>query len=43
MKRILGLLMMLLSLQMYAEVTKPGDSKDTPVNVQLEKGNLVIT
>lgn len=39
MKRILGLLMMLLAMQSYAEVTKPGDSKDTPVNVQLEKGN----
>ena len=39
MKKILGLLMILLSLQMYAEVTKPGDPKETPVNVQLEKGN----
>ena len=37
MKRILGLLMMLLAMQSYAEVTKPGDPKDTPVNVQLEK------
>ena len=31
--------MMLLAMQSYAEVTEPGNPKDTPVNVELEKGN----
>ena len=39
MKRILGLLMMLLSLQMYAGTTSMGVQENEPVNVKLEKGN----
>ena len=42
MKKILGLLALLISLQMFAKVTADGVMDDKTVNVELEKGNPTI-
>ena len=42
MKKILGLLALLISLQMFAKVTGDGVMDDKTVNVELEKGNPTI-
>ena len=42
MKKILGLLSLLISFQMFAKVTAYGVMDDKTVNVELEKGNPTI-